>query len=72
MEVLAHREGDVHFFGVERDAPWHERDFVESVRAPRSPAYPYLEARLLPGKCFSGFDLALFQGVFTPMAGGVR
>ena len=72
MEVLAHRESDVDFFGIERHAPRHERHFVEPVRAARSPANPYLEPRLLPRKCFSGFDLALFQGVFTPMVGGVR
>ncbi len=72
MEVLAHRESDVDLFGVECYAPGHERHFVESVRAARSPANPDLEARLLPGKCFTGFDLALFQGVFTPMVGGVR
>jgi hypothetical protein len=72
MEVLAHRESDVDFLRVERHAPGHERYFIESVRAARSSASPYLKARLLPGKCFSGFDLALFQGVFTPMVGGVR
>jgi hypothetical protein len=72
MEVLTHRESDVDLFRIERYAARHERDLIESVRTTRSPAYPYLEARLLPGKCFSGFDLALFQGVFTPMVGGVR
>jgi hypothetical protein len=72
MEVLAHRERDVDLFGVEGYTARHERDFVEAIRAASPPADPYLEARLLPGKCFAGFDLGLFQGVFTPMVGGLR
>ena len=72
MEAFAHRKRDVNLFRVESYASRHQRDLIETVGAPCPPADPYLEARVLPGNCFSGFDLALFQGVFTPMAGGVR
>ena len=69
-EALAHREGDVDLVGIARHAARHESDLVEAIRAPRPPPNPYLEARLLPGNCFSGFDPALIQGVFTPLEWG--
>jgi hypothetical protein len=72
MEAFAHRERDIDLFGVERHPTRDEGHLIESVGAARTPADPDLEARVLPGNYFSGFDLALFQGVFTPMVGGVR
>jgi hypothetical protein len=72
MEGFTHRKRDIDLFGIERYATRDEGDLIESVCAPRTPANPDLEARLLPGNYFTGFDLALFQGVFTPMVGGVR
>jgi hypothetical protein len=72
MEAFAHRKRDIDLFRIERYATRDKGDLIESVCAARTPADPDLQARLLPGNCFSGFDLALFQGVFTPMVGGVR
>jgi len=68
--LLAHRKRDVDLVGVERDATGYERDLVETVRAPRAPPDPDLEARLLPGKRLTGCEPTLIQGVLTPMAAG--
>ena len=68
--MLAHRKGDVDLVGVERHAAGDERDLVESVSAACPPADADLEARLIPGNCAAGFEPALIQGAFTPMAAG--
>jgi hypothetical protein len=47
--VFAHRKRDVDLVWIERDAAGYERDLVETVRAPRAPPDPDLEAKLLPG-----------------------
>jgi len=69
-EAFAKRKRDVDLVGIERDATGDERDLVETVGASRAPPDPDLEARLLPGKRFTGCEPALIQGVFTPMAAG--
>ena len=69
-EPLAHRKSDVDFVWIERYATRHQRDFVEAIRAAGTAPDPDLEASLLPGSCFSGFDPALIQGVFTPLEWG--
>jgi len=68
--VFAHRKRDVDLIWIERDATGYERDLVETVRAPRAPPDPDLEAKLLPGKRLTGCEPALIQGVLTPMAVG--
>jgi hypothetical protein len=68
--VFAHCKRDVDLVWIERDAAGDERDLVETVRAPRAPPDPDLEAKLLPGKRLTGCEPALIQGVLTPMAAG--
>jgi len=68
--VFAHRKGDVDLVWIERDAAGNKCDLVETVRAPRAPPDPDLEARLLPGKRLTGCEPTLIQGVLTPMAVG--
>jgi hypothetical protein len=68
--VVAHRKGDVDLVRVERYTAGDERDLVESVSAACPSADADLEARLIPGNCAAGFEPALIQGAFTPMAAG--
>ncbi len=43
MEAFAHRKRDVDLIGIEGHTTWHERNFIESIGAARSPAYPNLK-----------------------------
>jgi hypothetical protein len=72
LEPVAHGEGDVDLFGIQRDAARDEGDFVEAISAASPPADPYLEARLLPGNHSAGFEPALIQGCVYSNGGGVR